>query len=270
MAAASVIATRRSRGRPLLRGPTSETWQLVTLSSAAAVLLVCLGPPGTDFAAHAYQRGLFAAHGFSLWNNLWYSGRYSFITYSTLYYPLAAALGIRLLAVLSVGVAVGAFCVVTSRRWGPSARWANRSVAAMVPAFVLSAAFPFLLGAALALLAILALQRHGWWRFGVLCPLVAAASPLAFVLLGIVVVGAGIGERCSRRSVVLGASILGLVTGVLVLLSMLFPSGARYPFPLPAFVPAMVFSVGLGALTWRVEEARSLRFIALLNGVACV
>ena len=49
-----------------------------------------------------YQRAVFLDHGFALWNNLWYAGRYSFVTYSLLYYPLAAAVGIRPLAVATV------------------------------------------------------------------------------------------------------------------------------------------------------------------------
>lgn len=247
-----------------------EVWVLAALSSLGAALLVGFGPPGTDFAAHTYQEALYAAHGFSLWNNLWYSGRYSFITYSTLYYPVAALFGIRTLAVLCVGVSVTAFALVAGRRWGAQARWSSRSVAVVVPAFVLSAAFPFLLGAALALAALLALQGRRWSIFGALCLLAAAASPLAFVLLGLVVVAIGIGERCSRRSLVLGACIIGAVTALLLLAAVVFPSPARYPFPIKAFVSAMVFSILLAALAWRVPEARLLRFMALLNGLACV
>jgi hypothetical protein len=36
---------------------------------------------------------------------LWYAGRYSFVTYSALCYPLAAWLGIRLPAVATIAVA---------------------------------------------------------------------------------------------------------------------------------------------------------------------
>ena len=35
---------------------------------------------------------LFLRHGFTLWDNYWYAGRYSFVGYSVLYYPLAAVL----------------------------------------------------------------------------------------------------------------------------------------------------------------------------------
>jgi len=83
-----------------------------------AALLVWLGPPGSDLAAHVYQRTLFLEHGFVLWNNFWYSGRYSFVTYSVLYYPLAALLGIKLLAVLIVAVSVASFAAVVRHVWG--------------------------------------------------------------------------------------------------------------------------------------------------------
>jgi hypothetical protein len=248
----------------------SEAWRLAALASFGAVLLLRYGPPGTDYAAHAYQTALFADHGFSLWNNYWYSGRYSFITYSTLYYPLAALIGIRALAVLCVGVGVAAFAAVTGRRWGEAARWPTRSIAVMLPALVLTAEFPFLLGAALSLLAILALQARRWPAFAILSTLAAAASPLAFALLGIVALALAAGERSNRRSLVLGGSILAGVTALLGLTVVLFPSQAQYPFPTTVFVEAMAFSLVLAAVTWRVEGARSLRFIAILNGAACV
>src|SRR6266508_6807844 len=112
-------------------------------------MLVWLGPPRTGFAAHVYQRAVFLQHGFALWNNFWYAGRYSFVTYSLLYYPLAALLGIRLLAVATVSTAALAFAVVVWRQWGPAVRWSSRTFALVWAGIVLSAAFPFALGAAL-------------------------------------------------------------------------------------------------------------------------
>ena len=131
-------------------------------AGALAAVLVWFGPPGADLAAHAYQRTLFLDHGFTLWNNFWYAGRYSFVTYSVLYYPLAALLGIRLLAVATVSTATLAFAVLLWREWGPSTRWSSRTFAVVWAGIVFSAAFPFALGAALALLALWTLQarRH--------------------------------------------------------------------------------------------------------------
>src|SRR3954454_20918154 len=95
--------------------PTTGVREAALCAGVAALLaslLVCLGPPGADFAAHAYQRSTFLQHGFAFWNNFWYAGRYSFITYSLVYYPLAAVLGIKLLAVASVAAAAFGFALV--------------------------------------------------------------------------------------------------------------------------------------------------------------
>src|SRR5262249_40517860 len=148
-----------------------------------------LGPPGTDFAAHAYQRTLFLQHGFVLWNNFWYAGRYPFVTYSLLYYPLAALLGIKVLALASIAAAALAFTVVVGREWGPTAKLSSRSFAVLWAGIVLSAAFPFALGAAIALLALWALQAGRRWRFAFLAVLTLAASPFAFVLLATLLTG---------------------------------------------------------------------------------
>src|SRR5213083_3470793 len=164
-----------------------------TISTAVAAILATFllwaMPPGIDFAAHAYQRTAFLQHGFALWNNFWYAGRYSFVTYSLIYYPLAALIGIKLLAVATVSIAALAFAVVLGREWGPTARWSSRTFAVVWAGIVFSAAFPFALGAALALLALWALQTGSRWKFGALAALTAAASPLAFLLLALVLAG---------------------------------------------------------------------------------
>lgn len=264
------VISAENRPAPLTLAWGNEPLALAAGAAVLAALLLRFAPAGTDFAAHAYQASLWAHHGFSLWNNLWYSGRYSFITYSTLYYPLAALVGIRLLAVACAGLAVLAFALVVRRRWGDAATWASRSAAVVVPGFVLTAAFPFLLGAALALLSILALGSRRWVLFGLLCALAAAASPLAFLLLGLTIVGIAVGERWDRRS---GAAAIGLLTvigGLVVLASVLFAASSRYPFPIMALLPAVAFAVTVVVLTHGLEEARTLRFVALLNGTACL
>src|SRR5579864_5450025 len=170
----------------------SEALLSACAAAAIAAVLAWLGPPGTDLAAHAYQRTLFLEHGFTFWNNFWYAGRYSFVTYSLIYYPLAAAFGIKLLAVATIALAALAFAVVVWREWGPATRWSSRSFAAVWAGIVLSAAFPFALGFALALLAIWALQAEARWRFAALAALTLAASPVAFLLLVVVLAGVGI------------------------------------------------------------------------------
>src|SRR5438128_10984106 len=128
----------------VLRRPGALTREALLATGAAAsfaAVLLWAGPPGNDIAAHVYQRALFLEHGFVLWNNFWYAGRYSFITYSVLYYPLAALIGIKVLAVASIATAALAFTVVLGREWGRAARISSRSFAVVWAVICLCAAF---------------------------------------------------------------------------------------------------------------------------------
>jgi hypothetical protein len=242
-------------------------------AGAAALLaaaLAWLGPPGSDLAAHAYQRAVFLQHGFSLWNNFWYAGRYSFITYSVLYYPLAALLGIKLLAVATIATASLAFAVVSGREWGPTARWSSRTFAVVWAGVVLSAAFPFALGVALALLALWAIQagRHG--RFALLAGLTLAASPLAFLLLALLLGGIALERRTKPSRLLVPAAVIGAAGATELLLWRAFPDGGRYPFSLNEFFAASTFCALGAALTWRVERARVLTFVFVVYWGACL
>jgi len=240
----------------------------MALAATVAALLVWLGPPGTDLAAHVYQRALFLRHGFLLWDDFWYAGRYSFVDYSLLYYPLAALLGIRVLAVATVAVAALAFAAVLAREWGPLARWSSRSFAVVWAGIVVSAAFPFALGVALALLALWALQSGHRWRFAVLTLLTLAASPVALVLLAVVLAGIGLARRGSLRQSVVPALALAAAVAVELVLLRLFPGVGHYPFPASEAAAALGFcGVGL-AWTWRLESARLLRFVFAAYAVA--
>jgi hypothetical protein len=234
-------------------------------AAAAASLLAWLGPPGSDLAAHAYQRAVFLQHGFSLWNNFWYAGRYSFVTYSLIYYPLAALLGIRLLAVATVAMAALAFAVVLGREWGPTARWSSRTFAVVWAGIVLSAAFPFALGAALALLTIWALQAGARWRFAALALLTLAASPVAFLLLALVLGGIGL-ARQGRGSLV-PALTVGCAAALELVLWRLFPGGGQFPFSLAEYLAAVAFCLIGAALSWNVD--RTLGWIMLVYLAAC-
>src|SRR5256886_17707380 len=102
----------------VLRRPGALTREALLAGVAAAslaALLLWAGPPGNDIAAHVYQRTLFLKHGFVLWNNFWYAGRYSFVTTSLLYYPPSRFLGIKVAALASVTVAALAFAAAIGR-----------------------------------------------------------------------------------------------------------------------------------------------------------
>jgi hypothetical protein len=243
---------------------------LALLAGSLAAVLCWAAPAGTDFAAHDYQRAVFMEHGFQVWNNLWYSGHYSFVTYSVLYYPLAALFGIRLLAVVTVVVGTFAFADVLRREWGAAARSASAAFALVWGAFVLTGAFPFALGMAFALLALSALQRGSRALFGLWCGLCLASSPLAFLLLALLLGGIAVSGRVESRRALLPAAIVAVLAGLEVLLWRVFPSGGRASFSVEELIFSAGFCAAIVLMTWRVERARVLRFGFLALGIACV
>jgi hypothetical protein len=214
------------------------------LAGAIGAALLWLGPPGADTAAHVYQRDLFLREGFVTWDNFWYSGRHVFVTYSWLYYPLASLVGIKLLAALSLAVAAGAFARLVE--WTPAAFL----FAVVWGLYALSGAYPFMLGVAFALLALLARRA---WIFALLATLTWAASPLAVLLLAVVVVGA----RRWRAAAYVFALIALQVT-----LAHVYHGRGHFPFPWSEWIAALVFAAG-GAIVSRDQPLRGM-FVAYL------
>jgi hypothetical protein len=245
-------------GTPERRLLAREAALSTGIAAGLAAILLWLGPPGIDWAAHTYQRTFLLEHGFAMWNNFWYAGRYSFVTYSLIYYPLAALLGIKVLALASVATAAAAFTLVVFRQWGPASKLSSRTFAVLWVGIIGAAAFPFALAVSFALLSISALQGGRRGRFAVGAVLTLAASPLAFVLL-VVVAGGALLSRRSLRNV--GVPVAVIVAGIAFELALyrLFGDGGRFPFHLQQLLPALVFS-GLGlAVTRGVPAARPLR-----------
>ena len=238
------------------------------IATAAASLLVWLAPPSGDLAAHEYQRSLFLVHGFSLWDNFWYAGRYAFVGYSVLYYPLAAVLGIRLLAVLTIAVSAGAFAVLLEREWGSAARWAIRAFAVIWAGVLITGEYPFALGVALALLSLLAFRSGRRWIGAGLTLLVLAASPVALVLLAVVLVGAAVARRAPLRGRAVPALGLVLAAAAEIILLRLFPLGGSLGFPVSQAAAALTFcAIGI-ACTIGHERARVLRYVFTAYAIA--
>src|SRR5262249_37462819 len=223
--------------------------------------------PGTDVAAHVFQLHVYLQHGFALWTNYWYAGRYTFVGYSLIYYPLAAIVGIRLLAVISAAAAAAAFSLVVRQTWGETSPWVSRFFAVVAAASLMTAAFPYGLGLAFALASLVAIANRRIVWFSILAPLTFAASPLAFVFL-IVVLGAVALAR-SPRDIGIPAAVMALTSIVALGLWRLFPDPGHYPFPATELAAALVFCALGASLTWRVERARVLHILFLAYGATC-
>jgi hypothetical protein len=256
-------------GQVFRRAANVEHWQSAAVVAAAgAAAIAWFGPPGVDLAAHVYQRAMFLQHGFQLWDNYWYAGRYSFISYSVVYYPLAAVLGIKLLAVLTAAAAAGAFAVLVRREWPDAGPWPARMFTVVAALTVLTGAYPYALGLAFSLGALVALRPLRLVPFAVLATLAFAASPLAFVFLLVMLLAIAAMSRV-RQLVAPGITVMAIAL-VGAALQRLFPDGGLFPFSSIELVSVLLFCcVGI-LLTARVPAARLLLRFFVVYGIACV
>jgi len=236
----------------------------VTAGLTAAVLLT-VGPPGIDTPAHLFMTWVFRHAGFQLWNNYWYDGRYDFIGYSLVFYPVAAFLGMWAAALLSAVVLAAAIAAVGRRQWGPAADGPCLVLAATATAtcFV-SGAFPFLAGTAAAAVALLCAQRRRRIGFGLATLVSLGASPLAFGLLAVVLASFVLGERHALRVVrrnKAAAVALALTVAACVVLQRAFPSGDWYPYHLSDLAIVAAFSGAGLYLTKSSPRAQGLQMV---------
>ncbi len=162
------------------------------LAGLIASLILSVGPPGVDAAAHLYHTRAFEEQGWRIWDNYWYAGRYDLVNYSVLYYPLAAALGQATVAVGAVIGCAAAFALLAHRLGGRQPQAAIIVFAVVWPTVLIAGQYPFGLGMLAALVSLL-LWLHGRPLAGLLAAVAALlASPLAFLFLAIVLAGCAV------------------------------------------------------------------------------
>ena len=164
-------------------------------AAAIATLLYYGGPPGVDLPSHVFQTWLYAHAGFNLWNNYWYAGRYEFVTYSVLYYPVASAIGQALATAVAAAVLAGSFASISRREWGSAATGPSVTFAVTAP-FILMVGglYPFLAGAAAGGVALVCIHRRWKAGFGLAVLATLGFSPLAFALLIALLAAALLGQ----------------------------------------------------------------------------
>ncbi len=223
------------------------------VAALIAAVLVTVGQlahwRGVDMAASVYRVNSYRSGGFSLWDFQWYGGHFT-LSYTVVYPPLAAFLGIAVLAVLSAATASLAFDRLI------------RAHFARTPAMVAAGLFaagtvvqssigqlPFLTGEAFGLLACWAASRGRWWVAALFALLASATSPLAGMFVGMAVTAWVLcrwsdPNRASRirrgLAVVLAAGTPILAVGLI------FPGTGTMPYPFWDFV----FEIGVAAGFW--------------------
>ena len=240
------------------------------VAGLATAALLLFGPPGGDQAAHLYLTQAWRDNGWQLWDNLWYSGRYAQVNYSLIFYPFAALAGTTFAVASSCAGAAAAFAALLRRRWPSIATGPAVAFALLVPLGAAAGTYPFLMGLALALGTLLALQagHRGLALGGVLLTALAHPLALAFLIVALVAVAAVTPGWWRVRGNVVLAGGTGLVAGAQGILLRGFPAdGARYPFdPKDALAIAGFCVLGL-LLTRGLPDQRPLRAVFIGYGI---
>src|SRR5690349_3790662 len=216
----SAISQIVAGGAPILCGPPmvqSKPLRLdwlpaVALSFALALAMLIWSPPVGDLAAQVFRTELFREAGLAIWNGSWYGGHYT-LTYSVLFPPLGALLGLQVVGGLSVVGSAYLFDRLVRDRWGAEARWATLWFAAGVVTLLADGQLTFALGVAFALASLRTLQL-GRGVLGVAAAAACAlASPVAGAFLAGVVIAGSLerGRRVNRVALAVAALALVLI-----------------------------------------------------------
>ena len=234
----------------------------VGLAVAGAVAYLIAGPSSLDLAAQAFRADLFDAHGFLLWNDYWYGGHY-LLTYSVLYPPLGALLGVRVVGALAAIAVAALFAAIVHRRYGERAWIATLWLGGATVTMLMANRLTFALGTAIGLGALLALQRGRTVVAGALAGLSGLGSPVAGIFVAL---AGGALAATGRRGA--GAVLIVASLAPIVILGLAFPTGGYFPFVVSAFIPVPIFAAA--ALILLPPEERVLRAGVVLYAVMCL
>ena len=239
------------------------------LAAVAAGIYLAADPASADLAAQTFRADLYAEGGFAVWNNAWYSGHH-LPGYSLLFPPLAAWLSPQLVGAISAVASAGLFGALAHHRFGPQAWIGVLWFAFATATNLLTGRLTFALGLAVALAALLAVQRRRPVVGAALGLLTSFSSPVAGFFLALAGAAVWIAERREPRRGVRVAAVataLAALAGIAALI-VAFPLGGVEPFVASAFwyVP-IICAVALVLIP---GDERVVRWGVALYGLAAV
>jgi hypothetical protein len=206
------------------------------VAAALGIVYLAWAPPSTDLAAQTFRAELFDEAGFALWNNAWYGGHYT-LGYSVLFPPLAWLVGVRLAGVLAAVAAAALFGAIAARRFGERALIGSLWFGVGVGSWLYTGRLTFLLGVAIGLAAILALDARKLVLAAVLAALCALASPVAGLFLAIAGVALALGGDRSRAAAIALPPLAAMGA-----LALAFSMEGDQPYAFTTFVAILLFA----------------------------
>lgn len=221
------------------------------LAAALVTLGHLAGWAGVDTAAQVYRVDSFRRYGFSLWDFRWYGGHWT-LDYSFLYPPMASAVGMFALTVVSAAAAAFAFDRLARRYLGAGAVAASYLFAAGTLVAASIGQLTSLTGEAFGLLALWAATRRRVAPALVLGLACTLTSPLTGAFLALAATAWGVHLAWNRDRRAVAAAALAVVAGVpMVAAAIVFPGDGAMPYPVADWLWEMVVAAGIGLLAVR-------------------
>ena len=229
---------------PAGRAATTLSPALLPAAVAAslAIVAIALRWRGSDLPAHFFRVAIVERDGFGVWNNLWYGGHHT-LGYGALFPLLGSALGIWTVAIASAGAS--AFLADVLIRHGTGRRCASASMwfAVGTVTNVAIGRLPFALGMAIALGALVAMQRRRMVVTATLTLATAAASPVVSAFLALILLAWAWSSNGRLRVQLLALSVTSIAP--VLLIAVVYPQGGTFPFRWPALVLTLLVSAAI-------------------------
>jgi hypothetical protein len=237
---------------------TVPAWAATLLLAA---LWLAVGPATPDLAAQIHRAGLFATHGFAVWDNSWYDGHHV-PGYSLVFPAVGSVLGVRAVGAAAAVLSAALFQSLVS---GPRARAACWWFAVGCVADLVVGRLTYALGVTAGLAAVWALTRGGRPALAAALAVVCAAtSPVAGLFLALAGVGVALAEQRPRALSMAAAALTTTVA-----LSVAFPEGGTQPFTIAAFVETLGISLLAALVVGRDRRLRPALWLYVAAVVAC-
>ncbi len=221
---AAVAAARFGVDKKLLRLWAAST----ALCGAVVTLMVWLGIPGWDTAAHLYKAEL-VHDGYSIfWDNYWYGGSYGSVNYGFVYYWLVQAIPAAIIITVAAGLVPVLFLIYQRRLWGIDDVWPAWSFAAVMGMYLAHGQDPFILSLAMCLggLALLARGRPGWGALPVAVSVFV--NPMGLVVTSVLMGADVLARPETRRRYAVLAALLAPVIGIRFAMGVVFAEPGNY------------------------------------------
>jgi len=247
---------------------------IVPLAAVAAVAvgMHLAGMVGSDTAAHVYKTELMRHHQSIVWDNDWYGGSYSIITYGSVYYWLAQYVPGSVIAVVSAGLLPMLFYLYMRRVYGITGYLPTAALTVVLAAYLENGQAPFLLALVLTMLGLVLVA----YRRPALAALPVGVglftNPLAFVVGAVFLIADLIARPPLRRTLLLFAAWFAPWLLARAGLALLFDQRATYLDQAGQMIKYVSFAlVGWGLARWsRDPQRRPLQVLFAVFATACV